>query len=54
MPPEIIEEPKLTHFDVYDVSFKATPGQRGNLAQQKPAKERIKKLGAMLGLGAGG
>lgn len=54
MPPEIIEEPKLTHFDVLDVSFKATPGQWGNPAQQKPATKRIKKLGAMLGLGAGG
>lgn len=63
MPPEISlcnEEPKLAHFNVFDVSFNATPGQRGQdngtvLDQQTNGQHNKSKnkLGAMLGLGAG-
>jgi hypothetical protein len=57
-----IEEPKQTHFDLFGVSvlFKATPGQwgrdNGTIFRQtnKHVNKSKTKLGATLGLGAGG
>jgi hypothetical protein len=51
MPPEISlsnEGPKLAHFNVFDVSFNATPGQRGQdngtVLDQQTNGQQIKKI----------